>query len=61
MAEGGYNAVLREADSCTIHYEDTLKGGAYLNDPELVKGARARVAAPDGRSDPLGCGLRFHG
>ena len=37
MAEGGYNAVLREEDSCEIHYEDTLRGGAYLNDPELVK------------------------
>ncbi|MFA5213608.1 MAG: FAD-binding protein, partial [Methanoregula sp.] len=36
MAEGGYNAVLREADSCGIHFEDTTKGGAYLNDPELV-------------------------
>ncbi len=36
MAEGGYNAVLREQDSCGIHYEDTMKGGAYLNDPELV-------------------------
>jgi fumarate reductase (CoM/CoB) subunit A len=36
MAEGGYNAVLRQADSCGGHYEDTLKGGAYLNDPELV-------------------------
>ncbi len=36
MAEGGYNAVLREQDSCGIHFEDTLKGGAYLNDPELV-------------------------
>ncbi|MGA2912796.1 MAG: fumarate reductase (CoM/CoB) subunit TfrA [Methanoregula sp.] len=36
MAEGGYNAVLREQDSCEIHFEDTLKGGAYLNDPELV-------------------------
>ncbi len=36
MAEGGYNAVLREQDSCGIHSEDTLKGGAYLNDPELV-------------------------
>ena len=36
MAEGGYNAVLREQDSCGIHYEDTLKGGAYLNNPELV-------------------------
>ena len=36
MAEGGYNAVLREQDSCGVHIEDTLKGGAYLNDPELV-------------------------
>ena len=36
MAEGGYNAVLREEDSCGIHFEDTLKGGAFLNDPELV-------------------------
>ncbi len=48
MAEGGYNAVLREADSCTGHYEDTMKGGAYLNDPELVEvlvhDAPARVA-----------------
>ena len=37
MAEGGYNAVLRETDACEIHYEDTLKGGAYLNDPDLVQ------------------------
>jgi fumarate reductase (CoM/CoB) subunit A len=36
MAEGGFNAVLREADSCGIHFEDTMKGGAFLNDPELV-------------------------
>jgi fumarate reductase (CoM/CoB) subunit A len=36
MAEGGYNAVLREQDSCGVHFEDTFKGGAYLNDPELV-------------------------
>ena len=37
MAEGGYNAVLREQDSCGIHFEDTMKGGAFLNDPELVQ------------------------
>jgi len=37
MAEGGYNAVLRESDSCEIHFEDTLKGGAYLNDRDLVE------------------------
>ena len=36
MAEGGYNAVLRDQDACGIHFEDTLKGGAYLNNPELV-------------------------
>jgi fumarate reductase (CoM/CoB) subunit A len=37
MAEGGYNAVLREQDSCEIHYEDTMNGGAWLNNPELVR------------------------
>ena len=37
MAEGGYNAVLREQDSCEIHFEDTMKGGAWLNDPGLVR------------------------
>jgi fumarate reductase (CoM/CoB) subunit A len=37
MAEGGYNAVLRDLDGCPMHMEDTLKGGAYLNDPGLVE------------------------
>lgn len=37
MAEGGYNAVLSAQDSCMLHEEDTLRGGAYLNDPELVR------------------------
>jgi fumarate reductase (CoM/CoB) subunit A len=36
MAEGGFNAVMRDEDSCGIHFEDTMKGGAFLNDPELV-------------------------
>ena len=36
MAEGGFNAVLREGDSIDVHREDTLSGGAYLNDPALV-------------------------
>ncbi len=36
MAEGGFNAVLRDRDSVDVHREDTLKGGAYLNDPALV-------------------------
>ncbi len=37
MAEGGYNAVLNPKDSCSSHFEDTIRGGAYLNDRELVK------------------------
>ncbi|NTU99609.1 MAG: fumarate reductase subunit A [Methanoregulaceae archaeon] len=37
MAEGGYNAVLREQDSCEIHFEDTMNGGAWLNNPALVR------------------------
>ncbi|HZD42683.1 MAG TPA: FAD-binding protein, partial [Methanomicrobiales archaeon] len=36
MAEGGYNAVLRTGDSLEMHMEDTLRGGAYLNNPDLV-------------------------
>ncbi|MDD1716658.1 MAG: fumarate reductase subunit A [Methanoregulaceae archaeon] len=57
MAEGGYNAVLRAEDSCEIHFEDTMKGGAYLNDPELV---RVLVAeAPDRMADLLTWGAVF--
>ena len=37
MAEGGYNAVLSDADAVSVHYEDTMKGGAYLNDEALVE------------------------
>lgn len=37
MAEGGYNAVLKTTDACTLHEEDTMRGGAYLNDPALVE------------------------
>ncbi|MBN1432527.1 MAG: fumarate reductase subunit A [Methanomicrobiaceae archaeon] len=36
MAEGGFNAVMNPEDCSTLHAEDTLRGGAYLNDPELV-------------------------
>ena len=37
MAEGGYNAVLHPDDSIAVHYEDTMRGGGYLNDPALVE------------------------
>ena len=52
MAEGGYNAVLRETDSCEDHFLDTLKGGAYLNDREL---ARILVDDAPGRIADLLC------
>ncbi|MDR3292394.1 MAG: fumarate reductase subunit A [Methanobrevibacter sp.] len=40
MAEGGYNAAFAKVDKedkKQIHYEDTIIGGSYLNDHELVE------------------------
>lgn len=40
LAEGGYNAAfgyVDAEDSVEAHFEDTMKGGAYLNDMGLVK------------------------
>ncbi|HKM42255.1 MAG TPA: fumarate reductase (CoM/CoB) subunit TfrA [Methanocorpusculum sp.] len=37
MAEGGINAVLKNTDSIQTHFEDTMSGGAYLNDETLVR------------------------
>ncbi|HOI40132.1 MAG TPA: fumarate reductase subunit A [Methanobacterium sp.] len=40
LAEGGYNAAFAYVDaedSIQAHLEDTLKGGGYLNDPELAR------------------------
>jgi fumarate reductase flavoprotein subunit len=36
MVQGGYNAVLTPPDSVEAHVLDTLKGGAWINDQELV-------------------------
>jgi fumarate reductase (CoM/CoB) subunit A len=57
MAEGGYNAVLREKDSCDIHFDDTMKGGAYLNDRDLVRTLVSE--APDRMTDLLRWGAIF--
>ena len=41
MAEGGINAVLNtmgESDSVSEHFEDTMRGGAFLADPKAVEG-----------------------
>lgn len=40
LAEGGYNAAFAYVDaedSIQAHLDDTLKGGGYLNDPELAR------------------------
>lgn len=56
MVQGGYNAVLSPADSLQRHFEDTLKGGAYLNEQELawtlVEDAPKRILELENR---LGC------
>src|SRR5437870_5211011 len=36
MVQGGYNVVLDPSDSVQAHFEDTVKGGAFLNDQELA-------------------------
>jgi succinate dehydrogenase/fumarate reductase flavoprotein subunit len=36
MVQGGYNAVLTPPDSLEAHLVDTLVGGAWINDQELV-------------------------
>ncbi|MBI4200512.1 MAG: FAD-binding protein [Chloroflexi bacterium] len=36
MVQGGYNAVLDPQDSFELHFSDTIRGGAYLNDQELA-------------------------
>jgi succinate dehydrogenase/fumarate reductase flavoprotein subunit len=36
MVQGGYNAVLTAPDSLQAHLDDTLAGGGWINDQELV-------------------------
>src|SRR5713101_607351 len=47
MVQGGFNAVLEAPDSVEAHLLDTLHGGGWINDQELVwtlvKEAPARV------------------
>jgi succinate dehydrogenase/fumarate reductase flavoprotein subunit len=56
MVQGGYNAVLAPTDSLQMHFQDTLRGGAYLNDQELawtlVEDAPKRLLELENR---LGC------
>jgi succinate dehydrogenase / fumarate reductase flavoprotein subunit/fumarate reductase flavoprotein subunit len=56
MVQGGYNAVLHPDDSLERHFEDTVKGGGYLNNQELawtlVSDAPARIVELENR---IGC------
>ena len=36
MVQGGYNAVLDPKDSFEQHFEDTIRGGAFINNQELA-------------------------
>src|SRR3954466_4749811 len=36
MVQGGYNVVLDPKDSIQAHFEDTVKGGGFLNDQDLA-------------------------
>jgi succinate dehydrogenase / fumarate reductase flavoprotein subunit/fumarate reductase flavoprotein subunit len=36
MVQGGFNAVLSANDSVDLHFADTIRGGAFLNDQELA-------------------------
>jgi succinate dehydrogenase / fumarate reductase flavoprotein subunit/fumarate reductase flavoprotein subunit len=56
MVQGGYNAVLNANDSFEKHFQDTVKGGAFLNHQELawtlVKEAPDRIIELENR---IGC------
>ncbi|MEP7199113.1 MAG: FAD-binding protein, partial [Chloroflexota bacterium] len=36
MVQGGYNVVLDPHDSIQAHFEDTIRGGAFINDQDLA-------------------------
>jgi len=36
MVQGGYNAVLDPKDSFDLHFEDTIRGGSFINNQELA-------------------------
>lgn len=57
MAEGGYNAVLCCDDRVDDHYADTMKGGAFLGDPDLVR--TLVTESPDRIQDLISWGAVF--
>ncbi len=61
LAEGGINAsldVMGENDSWREHFDDTMKGGCFLADPEMVK--ELTMNAPEVVMDLDRLGVPFH-
>ena len=60
LAEGGINAALDtmgEEDTVREHFDDTMKGGCYLEDPDTVRGLTG--AAPGIVKDLVSLGVPF--
>jgi len=61
MVQGGYNVALADDDSLERHFMDTIEGGQWLNDQELVwelvHGARERILELENR---YGCFFDRH-
>ena len=60
LAAGGFNAAadtMGENDSPALHFEDTMRGGAYLADPNAVDGLTR--AAPRLLEELISLGVPF--
>ena len=55
MVQGGYNAVLSEGDSIDMHFADTIRGGAFLNDQELAWTLVNRAPGTIAELESYGC------
>lgn len=62
LAEGGINAALDtmgEHDTPAEHFQDTMRGGVYLADPEAVEGLTAHAPEIVRRLASLGAALQY--
>lgn len=55
MVQGGYNAVMNPKDSFDLHYSDTIRGGAFINDQELAWELVANAPKVIVELEQLGC------
>ena len=58
MAEGGINAAMNENDTTREHYEDTLKGGAFIGEERSIEGLTN--AAPSIVEELIKLGVPFN-